>query len=177
MSNGFYTRYADDITFSTTLSVFPVELAYQEELSDDNVSKLVLGERLSSLIQSNGFAINESKIRLQHKSQHQEVTGITVNQFPNVKRSFIREISSMLHVWDRFGLKSAEQRYRTKAAEDIEKSGYTLPSFQKIPSFKEVLRGKINFLRMVRGKENTIYLTYSKWFYELSRKDSLKDIN
>ncbi len=170
-----YTRYADDITFSTTLSNFPVELAYQEESEDDNSSRLILGERLSNIIQSNGFAINENKIRLQHKSQHQEVTGITVNQFPNVKRSFVREISSMLHVWDRFGLESAEQRYRDKAAENLEKSGYTLPPFQEIPSFKEVLRGKINFLRMVRGKDNSIYLTYSKWFYELSRKESLKD--
>ncbi len=170
-----YTRYADDITFSTTLSNFPVELAYQEESEDDNSSQLILGERLSSIIQSNGFAINENKIRLQHKSQHQEVTGITVNQFPNVKRSFVREISSMLHVWDRFGLESAEQRFRDKAAENLEKSGYKLPPFQEIPSFKEVLRGKINFLRMVRGKDNSIYLTYSKWFYELSRKEYLKD--
>lgn len=169
-----YTRYADDMTFSTTLSKFPVEIAYQEKSGDDNSQKLILGERLSSIIQSNGFAINESKIRLQHKSQHQEVTGITVNQFPNVKRSFVREISSMLHIWDRFGLKSAEQRFRDKAAEDLKTSAYTLPSFQEIPSFKEVLRGKINFLRMVRGKDNATYLTYSEWFYELSRKEAIK---
>jgi RNA-directed DNA polymerase len=164
----YYTRYADDITFSTTLSKFPCELAYTENLGD--LSKLVVGGKLKSIIESNGFEINQDKVRLQHKSQHQEVTGLTVNQFPNVKRSFVREISSMLHAWDKFGLTSVEQRYCEKCKKDFEKSGH-IPKFKEIPSYKEVLRGKINFLGMVRGKDNTIYLRYSGWFHALSKRD------
>jgi RNA-directed DNA polymerase len=165
----YYTRYADDITFSTTLSKFPHSLAYIENLED--VSQLFVGGTLRSIIESNGFEINQDKVRLQHKSQHQEVTGLTVNQFPNVKRSFVREISSMLHVWDKFGLFSAEEKYREKCQKYLAESGYTLPEFQEIPSFKEVLRGKINFLGMVRGKDNKIFQTYLTWFRELSKRD------
>ncbi len=167
-----YTRYADDITFSTTLSKFPGELAYTEIEVDTDVSKIALGARLRLIIQNNGFEVNESKVRLQYKNQHQEVTGLTVNKFPNVKRSFVREISSMLYAWDKFGLESTEQRYHAKYAQDIDKSGHKPPPFKEIPSFEEVLRGKINFLGMVRGKDNEIYRTYSEWFRALSKRES-----
>jgi RNA-directed DNA polymerase len=163
----YYTRYADDITFSTTLSQFPSELAYEDS---ESISKLFVGKKLTAIIEGNGFSINQDKVRLQHKSQHQEVTGLTVNQFPNVKRSFIREISSMLHAWDKFGLESVEQRYREKRQNDFEISGYT-PKIKEIPSYREVLRGKINFLGMVRGKDNSTYLTYSEWFHTLAKRD------
>ncbi len=167
-----YTRYADDITFSTTSLNFPSELAHLA--SGAEISKVVLGERLNLIIQSNGFEVNDNKIRLQHKSNHQEVTGLTVNKFPNVKRSFIREISSMLYAWDKFGLESAERKYHAKYAQDIDKSGHKPPPFKEIPSFKEVLRGKINFLGMVRGKDNGTYYTYSEWFYALSKRESVE---
>lgn len=166
-----YTRYADDITFSTTLSKFPTDLADLEIEADTDISKVVLGERLKLIIQNNDFKINESKVRLQYKNQHQEVTGLTVNKFPNVKRSFVREISSMLYAWDKFGLESTEQRYHAKYAQDINESGHKLPPFKEIPSFKDVLRGKINFLGMVRGKDNETYLTYSEWFRTLSERE------
>jgi RNA-directed DNA polymerase len=162
-----YTRYADDITFSTYLSKFPYELAYLEQV--DDALKVSVGERLKALIQSNGFEINNNKVRLQHKNQHQEVTGITVNKFPNVNRNFVRKISSMLHVWDKFGLESAEQRYYKECEADFITCGYT-PKFKDTPSYKEVLRGKINYLGMIKGKENATYRTYSTWFYELSRR-------
>ncbi len=157
-----YTRYADDITFSTTLPNFPKEMA--DITTEEDRPGIISGERLVSVIQSNGFEINERKVRLQHKSQHQEVTGLTVNQFPNVNRDYVRNISSMLHAWDKFGLDSIEQKYvekRSKSLETLEK---------EFPPFREVLRGKINFLGMVRGKDNETYRTYMKWYRELSSR-------
>jgi RNA-directed DNA polymerase len=154
-----YTRYADDITFSTTLPKFPREVA--DECTEGDELKVSLGERLVSIIQDNGFKVNENKIRLQHKSHHQEVTGLTVNQFPNVKRDYVRKISSMLHVWNKFGLESAEQRYIQKRSEEL-----GIPK-EEVPPFQEVLRGKINFLGMVRGKDDKIYRKYSAWYYNL----------
>jgi len=162
-----YTRYADDITFSTTLRHFPPEVALEIDI---NSSKALLGERLVEIIQSNGFEINEEKSRLQRKGNHQEVTGLTVNQFPNVKRSFVREISSMLHAWNKFGLDSAERKYHEKYLKDLRRIEQTPPHFKEIPSFKDVLRGKINFLGMVRGKDNEIYLKYLEWFHTLSAR-------
>lgn len=161
-----YTRYADDITFSTTLNIFPQEIAYVST-EEDNL-RIVLGDRLVSTIQSNGFDINEQKIRLQHRKQHQEVTGLTVNQFPNVSRDYVRKISSMLHAWDKFGLDSAEQKYIEKYFKEPKK-------FQEeIPRFREVLRGKINFLGMVRGKDNEIYRKYLNWYRKLSKRECHK---
>jgi RNA-directed DNA polymerase len=165
----YYTRYADDITFSTTLKTFPSALAHLGDGSDP--FKVMLGEELKHVIQSNGFEINQNKVRLQHKSQHQEVTGLTVNQFPNVKRKFVREISSMLYAWEKVGLELAEQRYHENFRKDLDESVYIRPDFKEIPPFKEVLRGKINFLGMVKGKDNKTYLTYLEWFRKLSRKE------
>jgi RNA-directed DNA polymerase len=162
-----YTRYADDITFSTSLPKFPGEIAFANP-EGENLESL-LGERLILTIWDNGFEINENKIRLQHKRQHQSVTGLTVNQFPNVKREYIRKISSMLHAWDKFGLSAAQLKYNEINGAHHQDSG----KFNKdVPPFKEVLRGKINFLGMVRGKDDKIYRKYLDWFRTLSRREN-----
>ena len=156
-----YTRYADDITFSTNLSNLPKEIA---SIYPDDTKAVILGEKLLSIIQNNGFQVNERKVRLQHKSKHQEVTGLTVNEFPNVKRSYVREISSMLYAWDKFGLSSAQQKYVEKRSKELNTSE------DKVPPFRKILRGKINFLGMVRGKDNEIYRKYLAWYRNLSRR-------
>jgi RNA-directed DNA polymerase len=104
-----YTRYADDITFSTTLKEFPEALAYA--ITEEGQERLVLGDRLVGIITENGFNINEKKVRLQSRGNHQEVTGLTTNQFPNVKRSYVRQIRAMLHAWARA---NASKKYEQK---------------------------------------------------------------
>lgn len=160
-----YTRYADDITFSTTLSTFPHDLAYINVSVDGGKLKTVVGNRLVSIIEDNGFQVNCQKVRLQHRRHHQEVTGITVNQFPNVKRSFIREISSMLYVWEKYGLVEAQKEYIKKKVENLKASS------EEVPFFDDVVRGKINFLGMVRGKDNKIYLKYLNWYQSLAVRE------
>ncbi|HEY9670119.1 MAG TPA: reverse transcriptase domain-containing protein [Waterburya sp.] len=160
-----YTRYCDDITFSTTLPNFPREIAYTN--TEEDKRKILLGERLISVFQDNGFEINANKVRLQHKTRHQEVTGLTVNQFPNVKRDYVRKISSMLHAWDKFGLESVQERYIEKRSKEL---GIPVEDMEEVPPFQEVLRGKINFLGMVRGKDNEIYRKYLSWYRSLSRR-------
>lgn len=160
-----YTRYCDDITFSTTLPNFPKDIAYTN--TEEDQLKILVGERLISVIQDNGFEINQNKVRLQHKTDHQEVTGLTVNQFPNVKRDYVRKISSMLHAWDKFGLESVQARYIEKRSKEL---GIPLEDMEEVPPFQEVLRGKINFLGMVRGKDNEIYRKYLSWYRRLSKR-------
>ncbi len=158
-----YTRYADDITFSTTLPNFPPEIA--DSIIEEDKLKTIVGERLLLVIQNNDFEINQNKVRLQHKSRHQEVTGLTVNQFPNVKRDYVRKISSMLHAWEKFGLDSVQQRFKEKFFGELE-------IHEEVPPFQEVLRGKINFLGMVRGKDDEIYRKYLNWYRRLSIRDT-----
>ena len=164
-----YTRYADDITFSTRQTKFPRDIAYRDK--EDLVS---VGQRLLSIIEGNDFKINWKKVRLQHRNYSQEVTGLTVNQFPNVDRRFIRNISSMLHVWDKFGLFSARVRYQEKRIEELKELQPEISAQElaekNFPWFEDVLRGKINFIGMVKGKNDPIYLKYSDWYRELSRR-------
>ena len=69
-----YTRYADDITFSTNLKKFPSNVAESNGTHDWRV-----GEKLNSIIKANGFSVNPKKTRMLYKSSRQEVTGLVVN--------------------------------------------------------------------------------------------------
>jgi RNA-directed DNA polymerase len=153
-----YTRYADDLTFSTTLPDFPEALAI---LEDKNL--VALGQTLRAIINNNGFTINERKVWIQIKGSHQEVTGLTVNKFPNVNRNYVRQIRAMLHAWGKYGLGLAEKEYREKY---FPKSRNTN---KKFTDFKQILHGKIEFLGMVRGKDDALYKKYLEKYLNLSR--------
>lgn len=99
----FYTRYADDITFSTTLPEFPIQIAKVHSLLD-----VEIGKELQEIISNNGFTINLNKTRAFSRQQRQEVTGLTVNKLPNVRREYIAQIRAMLHAWEKYGLQAAE---------------------------------------------------------------------
>jgi len=107
-----YTRYADDLTFSTDQALFPRELA--ERKSIDGKLVWVPGAKLNRTIQKNGFQINLSKVRLQRYNQRQEVTGLITNKRVNVPRKFIREIRAILHNIRTKGLEGCEREYVAK---------------------------------------------------------------
>lgn len=143
-----YTRYADDMTISTTVPKFPRELA--APVTGLSGAGLQLGGELLTVIESNKFVVNPAKQRLQLRDQHQEVTGLTVNKFPNVKRRFIRQIRAMLHAWEKFGLIDAEREFRDKYDRRSRREGSE-------PSFRRVVRGKLDFLKMVKGEGDPTY--------------------
>lgn len=144
----FYTRYADDITFSSNRKKVPSSLVYYDNKEQ---SKIVLGEEIKSIIEKNGFTINTAKVRLQCKTQRQVVTGLTVNKTVNVNRKYIRNIKATLHAWEKYGLEAVSETYRTKYAKKRTLIG-------KPPaSFLDSLRGKIEFVGSVRGKEDKLY--------------------
>ncbi|HGJ5898325.1 retron Ec67 family RNA-directed DNA polymerase/endonuclease [Arsenophonus apicola] len=84
-----YTRYADDITFSTNKKIFPEELAIPE------LEGVILGSRLVNEITKAGFKVNDAKTRLAYKSSRQEVTGLTVNQIVNVDRRYAKKVRAL----------------------------------------------------------------------------------
>ena len=144
-----YTRYGDDITLSTRQRDFPSALA--EAGSHWVGTHVLIGGALDTAIVHNGFQINKEKTRLQFRDCHQEVTGITVNVFPNVPRQLVREVRSMLYAWRRHGLQAAEQRFHDVYAFGSRRSG------SPDPSFPDVLRGKIEFIGMIRGPSDRLY--------------------
>jgi RNA-directed DNA polymerase len=86
-----YTRYADDITFSTNQKTFPTALAVSAGES------WVLGNELRSRIQDAGFSINDAKTRMQVRASRQTVTGLTVNEKVNVPQRYYKLARAMTH--------------------------------------------------------------------------------
>lgn len=78
-----YSRYADDLTFSTNMKTF-----------NNDAEKFI--KELERIIMRSGFLINEKKTRLCFKDSRQEVTGLVVNKKINVKREYYRATRAML---------------------------------------------------------------------------------
>lgn len=87
-----YTRYADDLTFSTNQKIFPPDLAQEEP---DSPSIWMLGENLRQTINRTGFRINDQKTRMQCRPSQQIVTGLTVNAKVNIQASYYRSARAM----------------------------------------------------------------------------------
>ena len=83
-----YSRYADDMTFSTRKSVFPHKIMREKD------GKFVTGKKLRNEIKKAGFSINDNKTRIQYKYSRQDVTGLIVNKKPNVKKEYWRTVKS-----------------------------------------------------------------------------------
>ncbi len=151
-----YSRYADDLTFSTSVPDFPPDLATTRTI--DAKEQIVLGPGVKQIIGTNGFEINEEKVRLQTRHFRQQVTGLTVNERPNVKRKYVKQIRAMLHAWEKWDLGPAEMEFSAKYDHKHRK-----PSKGK-PQFRAVVRGKIAFLGMVRGKNDKMYKKFRQQF-------------
>ena len=148
-----YSRYADDITFSTNKPNFPPALA----VTDGPSGRILPGEALERAIAAAGFSINPRKVRLQNQHQRQTVTGLVVNQSANVQRKRVRKIRAMIHAWRKFGLEAAGAehfaKYRKAAA-----NGRYRPPENAGRGFRNIVYGQIAFLKMVRGKEDSLFL-------------------
>ncbi len=77
-----YTRYADDLTFSTNDKKIV-------EKYDDFLDKVRM------VIENSGFTINSDKTRLQYYSSQQVVTGLVVNNKININSQYYRETKAM----------------------------------------------------------------------------------
>ena len=74
-----YTRYADDLTFSTNILPLP------DVIGSILDNKLIISKELLEIIKTNGFTVNKKKIRYSKRENRQEVTGLIVNEFINVR--------------------------------------------------------------------------------------------
>jgi retron-type reverse transcriptase len=117
--NWTYTRYADDLSFSA------------DKESADKVGYLLA--RVRHIAQDEGFAVNETKTRVLRQAAAQSVTGIIVNQRPNIPRKQVRRIRAILHRAKTEGLKAQNK--------------------QNLPHFDSWLRGMIAYIHMVNPQQ------------------------
>ncbi len=87
-----YSRYADDITFSTGLKEFSADLATPIVGS---AGEWVLGGVLTKEIQKAGFEINDMKTRMQVRGSRQVTTGLLVNEKVNIRPEYYRDARAM----------------------------------------------------------------------------------
>lgn len=152
-ANGLtYTRYADDLTFSTNRRAFPDVAAVRIPTDPRNAS--VAGTELERIITANGFEINHAKTRLKERPQRLEVTGLVVNKKVNVKRTFIRAIRGALHALEKFGTR-AEDHFQTR---------FNTTGSRALTA---TLAGKIDFLRQIRGPLDPLYLRLADRAYRI----------
>ena len=110
-----YTRYADDLTFSAC--------------GDATKLSAYLMARIRHIADDEGFSVNEKKTRLHGRHRAQMVTGIVVNQQPNVSRKTIRRVRAILH------------RAKTQGLAAQNRDGH--------PNFEGWVRGMVAYITMV----------------------------
>ncbi len=87
-----YSRYADDITFSTNAKAFPADVAAPIAGSDH---EWTLGAALLKEVDKAGFVINPAKTRMQYRGSRQVTTGLLVNEKPNILPEYYRTVRAM----------------------------------------------------------------------------------
>jgi RNA-directed DNA polymerase len=146
-----YSRYADDITFSTKGAAFAGGVV---ESFDAYGTTVVLGSELTSVIAKHQFSVNPSKTRVRTRFKRQEVTGLTVNTKPNVSRRYVRDLRAAIHDWKSNGAAAAEANFQALDASRKTRRGAA-------PGLAKHLRGKLEFLRMIRGTGDPLHAKYA----------------
>jgi RNA-directed DNA polymerase len=143
-----YSRYADDLSFSANRNAFTNEFI-------DEVRNLIEGEN---------FSVNEDKTRVKSNRDHQEVTGIVVNQKLNVRRSYLKTVRTMLNNWEKGGLEYAENEFH-----------FNEPH-KALNNFQNVLGGRIGYIGLVRGIDDPLFQRLNIRFSLLKHKVDYSDI-
>jgi RNA-directed DNA polymerase len=146
-----FSRYADDLIFSTNQHLFPPAIG----LVDEGVA--LAGDSLKTVVTQNGFSINTEKTTLTRETQRQRVTGIVVNEKVNVPREYVRSLRSLLYIWRVHGKKAAETSMAEHAAASPNR-----PPGKPSARFEHIVRGRVQYVRSIKGKRNPTYFKLAK---------------
>ncbi|OBX21042.1 reverse transcriptase (RNA-dependent DNA polymerase) [Gelidibacter algens] len=151
-----YSRYADDITFSSLHNVFQKDSNFLNEM-----------ERV---IADQGFTIKPSKTRLQVDGMQKAVTGLIVNDKVNVKKRYVKQLRMWINYWEVYGYAKAEMIFKRDYFKD---KGHVKTGQ---PNLSNVLDGKLNYLSMVKGANDATYLKLKNRFDSLIQGASSMEI-
>lgn len=130
-----YSRYADDITFSSMHNVYQKDSEFIEELN--------------RVISEQGFEINTQKTRVQKDGYRKEVTGLIVNEKVNIRKQYLKQLRMLLYYWEEYGYERAEHFFILQYVTEKGKSPH------KTPNLSNILHGKLDYLKMVKGDSNS----------------------
>lgn len=126
-----YTRYCDDMTFSGKFDRREVK------------------NKVRAFLAAYGFELNEKKTRLQKAHQRQTVTGIVVNERPQVSREYRRKLRAEVYFCSKYGVESHLQRRGENTP------GEAVPQETDGDSVRylQQLLGKINYVLQVNPED------------------------
>lgn len=131
-----YSRYADDMTFSHSKPIRRMNPFWES--------------RILNIIERHGLKINDSKTKSYVRGIRQEVTGVIVSDKLNVSRQYVKQLRVLLHLWEKYGYEQAQMIF----VRDFCKG--------KNKNLCNVIDGKINYLEMIKGKEDTTYRRFKQ---------------
>lgn len=154
-----FSRYADDITFSSPHNIYQVE---QNPVLNAKGFYDNFRAELDRIIKGENLFINPKKTRLQKAGYRQEATGLIVNDKVNVRRKYVKQIRMWLYYWEKYGYEKAQKIF---IKDYISDKGHVKNMNAHLIN---VLDGKLEFLRMVKGKEDSTYNKLKARFDALS---------
>ncbi len=138
-NNWRYTRYADDLTFSSNEPFTPEQIDF-----------------IKQILKQEGFEPNEKKFRVRTSNKKQLVTGLVVNEKVNIERKMLKKTRAMLY--------DLRINGASKATQNHFKIEYQ-PSDDEQLTFLQKLNGTLNFIGQIRGKEDAIYVKMKSEFF------------
>lgn len=136
-----YTRYADDITFS---SHQPMTALFEGTVPPSGrFPPELLAPALSNIFAANGFAINKNKTHYADRHSRRMVTGLKVNELLNVDRRYVRNIRAALFSVETLGRKASQDKFEKDHSGTSNLGAY--------------LEGKISWLRHIRGQSDPVF--------------------
>lgn len=99
--NIIYTRYCDDMTFSG------------DDLHPNDIIK-----KVETSLKEYGLFINRKKIQYLHDGQRKKITGVVVNDKPNVSVDYRKRIRQEMYYIRKFGFQEHLQRIQSKDSAD-----------------------------------------------------------
>ncbi|MCP5498106.1 MAG: RNA-directed DNA polymerase [Leptospiraceae bacterium] len=146
-----YSRYADDITFSSKNDIFKDQFLVD----------------LEKIIELESFSINKNKVRLQAKHQKQMVTGLVVNKKVNVTKKYKADVRFLISLIEK------EKENPSFSAQNWLNANYKNRQryFGNVPKIEEVIRGKLDFMKMVVGEARIKSFNFYNKYLESQLKD------
>jgi len=142
-----YTRYVDDITFSASQKQFT------------KISAILKYSK--KIVVSENFTLHPDKLRIMKRNNRQEVTGVVVNEKPNINKSQLKKFRALLF--------------------QIEKDGIKDKYWNKKGNILAQIDGYANFIYQIDQVKGIAYkqrvkLILDKYNYVEHKKQSVKEI-
>lgn len=98
-NNLIYTRYADDLTFSSNKKLSKIEIR-------------TINSKILKIIKYEKFIINKNKISISRQGSRKQVLGLIVNNdTPKLSKDRKKKIDTFLYAIEKFGWESTTENY------------------------------------------------------------------